>query len=66
MHSISSTMVGENFDIYTSETAKNALKIFHYMVGEKFEIYTSKMAKNLLIINTPPWLEKNLKFTLLK
>ena len=27
MHLKSSTMVGENFEIYTSEMAKNALKI---------------------------------------
>ena len=34
------------------------------MVGENFDIYTSKMAKNAQ--NRPPWLEKILKFTLLK
>ena len=34
-----STMVGENFEIYTSEMAKNAFKI-STMVGEIFEICT--------------------------
>ena len=35
------------------------------MVGEHFEIYTSEMTKNTLL-NPPSWLEKILRFTLLK
>ena len=56
-------MVGENFEIYLSQMAKNALKL-STMVGENLEIYLSQMAKNAL--KCPPWLEKILKFTGLK
>ena len=45
MHLKASNMVGENFEIYTSEMAKNAPKS-STMVRETFEIYTSAMAKN--------------------
>ena len=41
------TMVGENFEIYMCQMAKNALKL-STMVGENFEIYMSQMAKNAL------------------
>ena len=34
------------------------------MVGENFEIYTTEMAK--MNLKSPPWLEKILRFTLLK
>ena len=40
-----STMVGENFGIYLSLLAKNALK-FSTMVGENYEIHISEVAKN--------------------
>ena len=36
-------MVGENFEIYVSETAKNALSS-STMVGENFKNYISEMA----------------------
>ena len=36
-----STMVGESFEIYSSQMAKNALKL-STMVGETFEIYLFK------------------------
>ena len=36
-------MVGENFEIYLSQMAKNALKL-----STNFEIYSSKMSKNAL------------------
>ena len=42
-----STKVGENFEIYMSQMAKNALKL-STMVAENFEIYLSQMAKNAL------------------
>ena len=38
-------MVGENFEIYLSQMAKNDLKL-STMVGENFEIYFSRVAKN--------------------
>ena len=38
-------MVGENFEIHTSQMAKNVLKQ-STMVGENFEIHISQMAKN--------------------
>ena len=44
-----STMVGENFEIYLSQVAKNDLKLS--MVRENFEIYLSQMAKNDLKIS---------------
>ena len=40
-----STMVGENFEIHSSQIAKHALKL-STMVGENFEIYFSQMAKH--------------------
>ena len=46
-----STMVGENFEIYMSQMAKNALKL-STMVGEMFKIYLSQMAKNALKLST--------------
>ena len=42
-----STMIGENFEICISESARNALKL-STMVGENFEICISKMARNAL------------------
>ena len=42
----------------------NIIPLNSTMVGESFEIYLSQMAKNAL--KCPPWLEKILKFTLLK
>ena len=44
-------MVGENFEIYLSEMAKNVLKLYT-MVGENFEIYLFEMAKNGLKLST--------------
>ena len=44
-------MVGENFEIYLSQMAKNALKL-STMVGENFEIHLSQMAKNALKLST--------------
>ena len=38
-------MVGENFEIYLSEMAKNGLML-STVVGENFEIYLSEIAKN--------------------
>ena len=38
-------MVGENFNIYSTQMAKNAFKL-STMVGEYFEIYFSQMSKN--------------------
>ena len=38
-------MVGEIFEIYFSEMAKNGQRL-STMVGENFEIYLSEMAKN--------------------
>ena len=46
-----STMVGENFEIYSTQMAENALKL-STMVGENFEIYLSQMAKNALKLST--------------
>ena len=37
-------MVGENFEIYMSEMAKNTLEL-STMVGANFKIYMSEMAK---------------------
>ena len=45
------TMVGEKFEIYLSQMAKNAFKL-STMVGENFEIYLSQMAK--MDLNSPP------------
>ena len=36
-------MVGENFEIYSSEVAKNTLKLYT-MVWENFEIYSFQVA----------------------
>ena len=47
-------MVEENYEIYTSEMAENALKS-STMVGENFEIYPSEMAKNALKILHHGW-----------
>ena len=44
-------MVGENFEIYSSQMAENALKL-STMVGENFEIYLSQIAKNALKLST--------------
>ena len=51
-------MVGEMFEIYSSQMAKNTLES---IIGEMLEIYSSQMAKNALESTT--WLEKCLKFT---
>ena len=37
-------MVRENFEIYSSQLAKNVLKL-STMDGENFEIYSSQLAK---------------------
>ena len=37
-------MVRENFEIYSSQVAKNTLKL-STIVGENFEIYSSQLAK---------------------
>ena len=58
------TMVGEMFEIYCYEIAKNALQL-STMVGENVEIYCYEMAKNALY-RYPPWLEEILKFTVMK
>ena len=50
----SSTMVGENFEIYTSEMAKNVFKILHDGF-ETFEIQTSEMGKNAVKILHHGW-----------
>ena len=44
-------MIGENFEIYLSEMAKNELKL-STIVGENFEIYLSEMAINGLKLST--------------
>jgi hypothetical protein len=44
-------MVGEKFEIYFSQMAKNEFKLSS-MVGENFEIYFSQMAKNDLKLST--------------
>ena len=44
-----STMVGENFEIYTSQMARMGFKL-STMVGENFEIYTSQMARMAFIV----------------
>ena len=44
-------MVGEIFEFYLSQMAKNTLKL-STMVGEKFEFYLSQMAKNTLKLST--------------
>ena len=44
-------MLGENFEICSSEMYKNALKSF-IMFGTNVDIYSSKMAKNALISPT--------------
>ena len=56
-----STMVGENFEIYMFQMAKNAPKL-STMIGENFGIYLSlKWLKNNP--NCLTWLEKILKQT---
>ena len=40
-------MVGENLGIYSSQLAKNTLKL-STMVGENFEIYSFQLSKNAL------------------
>ena len=37
-------MIGEDFEFYLAQMAKNAFKL-STMVGENFEIYISQMAK---------------------
>jgi len=46
-----STMVGENFEIYLSQIAKNALKLTT-IYGENFEIYLFQIATNALKLST--------------
>ena len=46
-----SNVVGENFEIYTSEMARMAFKL-STMVGENFEIYTSEMARMAFKLST--------------
>ena len=56
----SSTIVGENFEIYLSQMAKNAL-ILSTMVGEKFEIYNLQMTRNaFLSAKICPWPSKKI------
>ena len=50
----SSTMFGENFEMYLSEMAKNELKL-STMVEENFEIYLSEMAKKQTKIVYHTW-----------
>tara|TARA_B000000460_G_C21401550_1_gene342594 strand:- start:559 stop:714 length:156 start_codon:yes stop_codon:yes gene_type:complete len=45
MHFKLLTMHGENFEIYSSQVAKNILKL-PTMVGENLGIYSSQLAKN--------------------
>ena len=54
-----STMVGQIFEIYLSQTAKNVFKL-STMVGEHFEIYLSQMDKNAFYIVHRGW--KKYKF----
>ena len=56
-------MVGEKFEIYLFEIAKNGLKLSTVIV-ENFEIYFSEMAKNRLKLST--MVGENFKFTCLK
>ena len=44
-------MVGENFEIYSSQLSKNTFKS-STMVGEKFGIYSSQLVKNTLKLST--------------
>ena len=44
-------MIGEIFEIYLSQMAKNVLKL-STVVGENSEIYMSQMAKNALKLST--------------
>ena len=59
-------MVGEKFEIYTSQMSRIALNFppWSAMVGKKFENYPSQMSR--IALNCSPWSEKNLKFTPLK
>ena len=56
-------MVGENFEICISESARNALKL-PTMVGENFEICISEIARNALKYST--MVGEILKFVSLK
>ena len=55
-------MVGENFEINSSQMAKIAFKFS--MVGANVELIRLKWLK--LHLNLPPWLEEILKLTRLK
>ena len=55
-------MVGENFEIFRSDIAKNVSN--HPPGLEKIEIYLSEKAEN--VSDHPPWLEKSLRFFVLK
>ena len=44
-------MVGENFETYSSQMAKNALKLSS-VIGDHFEIYLSQVAINALKLST--------------
>ena len=47
----STNNVGENFEIYWSQVAKNAFKL-STMVGENFKIYWPQVAKNAFKLST--------------
>ena len=44
-------MVGDNFKIYSSQLAKNTIKL-SAIVGQKFGIYSSQLAKDILKCST--------------
>ena len=54
-------IVGDKFEIYMSEMARNVFKL-STMVGENFEIYISEMAR--MHINCPPWVGEKFKFSI--
>ena len=58
-------MVGDNFEISLSQTAKNTL-ILSTAVAKSFEISSLQMTKDVFNFKYPSWLEKMLKFPDLK
>ena len=54
-------MVGENFEIYSSQIRKSVFKL-SIIAGENFEIYLPQMDLKF----PPSWLDKILKFGLIK
>ena len=55
-------MVGENFEIYWPQMARNVFKL-STMIEENLEICWPQMARN---VNCLPWLKKILKYAGLK